>query len=203
MADFDADKHCGAQRANQPPGVLCTRPKGWGTSHSGTGHCKRHGGSTQNQTTSAQKEIARQAVAKFALTAADEVEEIDPRDSLAIELVRAHRAVEFLGRLVNNLGLDVYGRTYHQSGVETGEAKPHVLWVMWMEERKHLRAVASEAARAGVEARRLEIAEQQAATIANLLKAIFGDPELGMNTDAQRSALVVAARHLRALPIGA
>jgi len=190
---------CGA---NTRSGGKCGRPAGWGTDHPGVGRCKLHGGSTPNHEVAAQKETARQAVERFALTADDDAVDIDPRDSLAIELHRSHRAVEFLSCLVNELGLDIYGETYHVSGIATGEAKPHVLWGMWMEERKHLRAVAAEAARAGVEARRLELAEQTAHTIATLLRAIFGDPELGMDTAQQRSAAVVAARHLRALPIG-
>lgn len=205
MSEFNPDKHCGAQRANQPPGTLCTRNKGWGTSHPGVGHCKRHGGSTPSQTKAAEREIAEQAVVKLMLVDPSDMQDIDARDVLAEELWRSRAAVIVLGQLVNDLGLDeggLYARTYHVSGLETGEAKPHVLWVMLMEERKHLRSVAVEAAKAGVEARRIELAEAQANAVAMLLRAVFADPELALDQARQHVAAQVAARHLRALPPG-
>lgn len=132
--------------------------------------------------------------------------DIDPRDVLAEELWRSRAAVLILGSLVNELPLDehgIYGLTYHVSGVPTGEAKPHVLWVMWMAERTHLKAVAVEAARAKVETRRMELAEAQARQVADLLRAIFGDPELALSDVQRQAAVMVGARHLRLLAGGA
>lgn len=59
----------------------------------------------------------------------------------------------------------VYGRTYHVSGVPTGEAKPHVLVGLYNDERKHLTDVAAAALRAGVEERRVRMAEADATKI--------------------------------------
>jgi hypothetical protein len=59
----------------------------------------------------------------------------------------------------------IYGRTYHVSGIPTGEAKPHILVVLYGQERDRLRVVAAEALRAGVEERRLQIAEADAAML--------------------------------------
>lgn len=190
---------CGAERRG---GGECGRPAGWGTSHPGIGRCKNHGGSTPNHQRAAEREIAARAVARFALVDEDAVEDADPRDLLAREMWRSHLAVEFLGRLVNELGLDVYEHTFHQTGEPTGEAKPHVLWAMWMEERKHLKAVAAEAARAGIEVRRQQLAEQQAHLIAAVLRAVFDDPALDLTAEQRKVGLQVAARELRALPAG-
>jgi hypothetical protein len=65
----------------------------------------------------------------------------------------------------------IYGRTYHVSGVPTGEAKPHVLVALYNDERKHLLAVTSAALKAGVEARRVQLAEQEASLIAEGFRA--------------------------------
>jgi hypothetical protein len=43
--DAVARGYCGAMNRKGHP---CTRPAGWGTSHSGIGNCKHHGGSTPN-----------------------------------------------------------------------------------------------------------------------------------------------------------
>jgi hypothetical protein len=43
--DAVARGYCGATNRKGHP---CTRPAGWGTSHSGIGNCKHHGGSTPN-----------------------------------------------------------------------------------------------------------------------------------------------------------
>jgi hypothetical protein len=59
----------------------------------------------------------------------------------------------------------IYGRTYHVSGIPTGEAKPHVLVVLYNDERKRLKDACDSALRAGVEERHLRIAEADAARI--------------------------------------
>lgn len=59
----------------------------------------------------------------------------------------------------------VYGRTYHQSGVPTGEARPHVLVVLYERERDRLRQIAEAMLRAGVEERRVQLAERDAAMV--------------------------------------
>jgi hypothetical protein len=170
------------------------------TDHRGAGCCYRHGGNTESHKQAAQKEIARQAIGKLALVDGDELGEVDPRDVLAEELWRTRCAVHVLGHMVNELKLEpggLYVQTRHASGETTGDAKPHVLWVMWVEERKHLNTVAAYAARAGVEARRLGLAEQTAQTVATLLRAIFGDPDLKLDAARQQTAMLVAAKHLR------
>jgi hypothetical protein len=137
-------------------------------------------------------EKARQAVDRLGLRV-----EIHPAMALLEEIFRTQANVEYFEGLVGELPTHpvddelvevkggkndgeerwirgdpgVYGRTYHVSGVPTGEAKPHVLYVLYMEERKHLKAVSAEALRVGVEVARVKIAQDQAQAIAEGFKA--------------------------------
>jgi hypothetical protein len=59
----------------------------------------------------------------------------------------------------------VYGRTYHVSGLPTGEGKPHILVTLYNQERDRLRATCEAMLRANVEERQVRMAERDAATI--------------------------------------
>jgi hypothetical protein len=180
MREYDPDKHCGGQRPNQPPGTLCTLTKGWGTDHPGVGHCRRHAGNTPSHRVAAQREIARQECDRLGIPI-----EVDPGEALIREVFETAGNVAFYRALVQELPTHpdpdvyvpgdgeteghwergnpgVYGRTYHVSGVPTGEAKPHILVTLYNDERKHLTDVALGALRAGVDERRVRLAEQDA-----------------------------------------
>lgn len=209
---------CGAKKRS---GETCGQAAGWGTPTPGVGRCKLHGGCTPGQQVGARKQLARGAVIAFGLTDDTSIEDVDPRDVLAEELWRTVLTVRALEHLVAELphhpdddtyvpeaqdgraahwkrgAPALYGRTYHLSGAPTGEAKPHVLWVMLREERKHLKEVAAECVKAGVETARVEIAEDQARTFAAMLRAMFADPRLELAPAQRQAALVVMADHLR------
>lgn len=211
MAAYDPDKHCGGQRANQPAGVLCTRPKGWGTNHLGIGRCKRHGGSTPTHKAAASKEIARRECAALGL-------EIDttPGEALLAEVRRTAGNEAFYRALVQELPVHpaddeqitdeggkshwtrgepgIYGRTYHQSGIPTGEGKPHVLVQMWMDERKHLENVTTAALRAGVEEARLRLAAADASRIDTAQAQAFLAMGLGDRVEEFKDAFINALR---------
>ena len=59
----------------------------------------------------------------------------------------------------------IYGRTYHVSGIPTGEAKPHVLLQLYNDERKRKLEASAAALRAGVDERRVRLAEADATWI--------------------------------------
>lgn len=189
MAPSDKDQGHGKCGAKARSGQPCTRPAGWGTEHAGTGCCKMHGGSTPNHNAAAARELARQACVTLGVP----IEE-HPAQALLGEVFRTRGNVQFYEQLVQELpthpdpdeyikGDDttdghwergqpgVYGRTYHVSGIATGEAKPHILVQLYNEERKHLVAATSAALKAGVDARRVQIEEDQALLIAEGFKA--------------------------------
>ena len=176
---------CGAQRPNKPKGVTCRLVAGYKTDHLGVGRCYRHGGATESHERSAQMVIARQACVRLGVPIP--ADEADP-GLILIGLVReAAGNVEFYRSLVADLPTHphpddewedkdgnvhvkqgktgIYGRTYHQSGIPTGEAKPHVLVVMYNEERDRLARFVKEVLGAGIEERRVRLEEADARTL--------------------------------------
>lgn len=210
-----ADGKCAAIRGNRPP---CRRPAGWGTTHPGIGRCKLHGGSTPNHQRAAQLELARRECNRLGVPI-----EVDPGEALMQELWETAGNVAFYRSLVAELPIHpeddtyvppqsddatgywdrgepgIYGRTYHVSGIPTGEAKPHILLDLYNQERKHFADVAAAALRAGIERRRIELAEQQGELVNQLIRGILG--ELGVLERPEVPAIV--RKHLALVAGGA
>lgn len=55
---------------------------------------------------------------------------------------------------------------------------------------------------AGVERKRIELEERQGALIAQVFRAVFDDPKLGLAAPQRRAAIVGAAEHLRLIAAG-
>lgn len=166
--------------------------------------CRIHGGSSEKARAAGRRRIeaaeAREAVAKLGLETG--IGKIDPRDALELELWRTHMNVHLYEALCAELSLaegGVYVATQHANGHPTGDGKPHVLVVMRDQERKHLTFVAIAAARAGVEERRIEIEEGRARLVADLIREVVEDPELGLSRDKRQHALRTAATGLRVI----
>lgn len=185
----DGHEHCGAKTRK---GGVCKLPAGHGTDHVGIGRCKLHGGSTPTHEKAASTEIARRECATLGIPV-----ETTPAEALIREVWEAEGNVEFYRRLVQQLPTHpeddmfvasedgdghwergapgIYGRTYHVSGVPTGEAKEHVLVRLYNEERKRKVDASAAALRAGVEERRVQIAEADAQAITAAYMAAFAD----------------------------
>lgn len=170
---------CGAKTRK---GIPCAQPAGFGTTHVGVGKCKWHGGSTPNHRRSAAIELQRRACDRLGIPVPPE--EGDPGALLLGAVREAAGNVEFYRSLVEELPTHpepgrwetdatgiryfrqgdpgVYGPTYHQSGIPTGEAKPHILVVLYNEERDRLVRYSKEALAAGVEERRIRLEEADA-----------------------------------------
>ena len=129
-------------------------------------------------------EIAKRECATLGLAV-----ETTPADALIQEVWEACGNVEFYRSLIQELpthpepdvhvtgdesnGSDhwergdpgLYGRTYHVSGLPTGEGKEHILLRLYNDERKRKLEAASAALRAGVDERRVRLAEADATWI--------------------------------------
>ena len=197
---YDPDRHCGAH----PTGERgpCRLWKGWGTDHPGIGCCRKHGGNTPNGRKSARMETARRAVTTFGLPV-----EVDPADALLQEVHRTAGHVAWLGEQVASIDPDalVWGRTKTVKGRSaqglvdtTDEGASLNVWLqLYQAERKHLVQVCAAALAAGVEERRVKLAEQQGATLAGVIRAVLDD--LGLSGEQQALVAEVVPRHLRAV----
>ena len=178
LSGYPIDGKCGAKGRSGKP---CGRPAGWGTDHPGYSRCKNHGGCTPTHVKSAHMEIAKRECATLGLAV-----ETTPADALIQEVWEACGNVEFYRGLIQELpthpepdvhvadddgghwergDTGIYGRTYHVSGLPTGEAKEHILLRLYNDERKRKLEAASAALRAGVDERRVRLAEADATWI--------------------------------------
>lgn len=174
---------CGAKRRQGPEGARCTRPAGWGTDHVGTGNCKLHGGTTPNGKKSAQKQVARNAVATYGLPRT-----IDPATALLEEVHRTAGHVDWLGQVVGELESRslVWGLAEKVRGGKdphvTKKAGENAYLQLYRQERAHLVRVTAEAIKAGVEERRVKVEEHRATMLVDVLGNIFDNLDL---TDEQ------------------
>lgn len=189
---------CGA-RKRQGEGC-CRRPAGWGTDHPGTGRCKLHGGATVSHRDAAADEIARQAVITYGLP-----RDISPTDALLEEVRYTAGHVAWLRERVAELQADalIWGVTEETDqqasefpGVNTtSAAKPNMWLVLYREERKHLVDVTKAAISAGIEERRVKLAEAQGSLLNGVIRRILD--RLGLTADQRVLLPVVVPEELR------
>lgn len=167
---------CGGKKRG-PGGGLCTRPAGWGTSHPRHGKCKLHGGSTASHTVAAHREIAEQAVKTYGLP-----REIDPTEALLEEVHATAGHIAWLRERIQELEAEalIWGKTEEIdkgsgefTGVDTTRAAvPHVWLDLYQRERKHLVDVAKACISAGIDERRVKLAEQMGSKLAGVIRAV-------------------------------
>jgi hypothetical protein len=133
---------------------------------------------------------------------ADGIDDLPSVDSAADR----DRAAQDLQRIFATGGVSaLIGHTYaadKDGGVfATGEAIRGLV-TLEAQERDRAAGMAAKAVAAGLATRQVELAERQGALVADLIRALFADPELGLTVEQAARAPQVAARHLRALAGG-
>jgi hypothetical protein len=171
--------------------------------------CATHGGRAPQNRAAAERRLneikALKAVANFGLP-----REIDANDALLEELYRTAGAIDWLHAQILDLEPDAitWGQT-EENEIGSGEWKGTNstygaavnVWVqLWQKERDHLVAVSKAAIAAGIEERRIKLAEQQGALLASVIKSILGDLQL-TPTQAAAAPRIVADR-LRQVSVG-
>lgn len=176
----------------------CTRPAGWGTDHPGLGACKLHGGATPNHKTAAVTTQARRDVVLFGGR-----RDIHPADAL-LELVQwTAGEVDYWRQRVRLLDEQAltWGVTRVKEGGDdrgtTEEAKPNVAYAMLVDASNRLERYSASALKAGVDERRVKIAEQQGTLLQGVLVAVLG--ELGHDVAPGSVAAQVILRHMAPL----
>lgn len=195
---------CNARKRNAKGKTpYCTRVAGYGTKHLGLGRCKYHGGKTLGHAIQAQKILLEKALRTYGIP----VVGITPEEALLGELERTAGAVQWLeerigtmqpeslvwGRhqakqlgarqlvdederaeIIADMGRDLYEIT-EQAGLSA--------WVqLYLKERMHLTKIAAIAIKAGLEERKINLAERQGSQLRVVLTTVFAELQL---TDAQ------------------
>jgi hypothetical protein len=133
--------------------------------------------------------------------------DIDPAEALLQEVQRTAGHVAWLAEQVKAVDPEalIWGRTKTRKGRAadgpvdvTDEAAAVSVWLtLYQQERKHLVHVAAAALAAGVEERRVRLAEQHGEVLAGVIRAVLADLRL---SEAQQALVAeVVPRHLRAV----
>jgi hypothetical protein len=200
-------RKCSARRSD---GGLCEK-----FAMSGQRVCRKHGGAAPQARAAAERRVVEGKARAVMVTYGGKIE-TTATEALLEEVQRTAGHVAWLGDRVREIeseaavaGSDgehplVWGVTKSKSGGEdrgvTEEAVPSVWLKLYQQERTHLVRVCSEAIRAGIEERRVRLAEAQGALIAQAIRSILGDLQLSPEQQARVSEVV--PRHLRALSAG-
>jgi len=206
-------------------GELCRQRAGWGTNHTGVGPCKVHGGSFPTVESKylavVQERELTQRLAQFALP----IRDADPEQTLLDLVSEAAGNVAYLGSIVHELsGQDAaeqpagtWGRSVtgypkgsrlvgpqidvDKDGGEhvTGEL-PRALVKMYGEWTDRLAKYAKMALDAGIEKRRVEMAERQGETIVIVIQNVF--VKMGFDEAQTARARALVAEEFRALGDG-
>lgn len=96
----------------------------------------------------------------------------------------------------------VYGRTYHASGIPTGEGKKHVLVQMYDEERDRLAKYRHDAISLGLEKRRVDLEEHRAVEVFRAVSQAFAAMGLSERFNEFRDLFAAALANERLVPTG-
>jgi hypothetical protein len=167
--------------------------------------CYRHGGAAGQSRAAGAVRVARaESEAEMVKLAATLGEPVgpgqDPGEIVAEQIQWRHAHVKWLRACVQALdpGALVWGRSREKIGGEdfgvTKEAKPNAWLALYLEASRDLERLCLDAIRAGLEERRVRIAELQAEAMVRFIDGVLA--ELGIDPNDPKTAGVVA-RHLR------
>lgn len=196
---------CGAKNKQAKPCGLSPVP--------GATRCGRHGGKAPQVKAAAERRLAEQEAQKIMTNAVRTLGlpiDIDPGKALLDEIHWTAGHVAWLRDKVQELEDEelVWGKTQHEDGVgpqgivdvTTEKAGASVWYELYMKERDHLAKVCSLALRAGIEERKVKLAESQGLLVADVIRRILG--ALGLTPEQQQLVPEIVPRELRALATG-
>lgn len=189
-------KLCGAQLRN---GEACRQyPMRGGT------RCKLHGGASPQARAAAARRVTEDKARRILATYGQKVD-TNPVEALLDEVCWTAGHVAWLRERVRDLEAQqlVWGTTQQVekgatefAGTDTTQAAVPNVWLdLYQRERTHLVNVCKAAIAAGIEERRVRLAEQQGDLIVQVLQGILG--ELALTAEQSARVPEVASRHLR------
>jgi hypothetical protein len=172
--------------------------------------CRSHGGASKQARAKAQERLVEERARGLMATYGRKIETTATEALLdEVQWTAGHvawlreRVQEIESAATDSDGTDplVWGVTRKKTGGEdfgtTEEAAPNIWLKLYQTERAHLVKVCAEAIKAGIEERRIKLAEQQGELVAHAIRAILAD--LGLSAEQQARVPEVVPRHLRAL----
>lgn len=193
---------CGAKKRS---GGECAAP-----AMKGQRRCARHGGKSPQAKAAAERRLAEMEAQREldnAVTTLGLPQDIDPGKALLDEIARTYGAVKWLEGKVRELEPNelVWGRVSHEIGIGpegpidkvTDKAEFNAWYRLYCEERDRLSRVATLALKAGIEERRVRLAESQGDLVAQAIRSILDALNL---TPAQLELVpVIVPQTLRSL----
>jgi hypothetical protein len=175
--------------------------------------CRMHGGASPQARAAAARRVAEAEAAKemgrAMVTLGVQDRDIDPAKALLEEISWTYAHVAWLRAKVRELKPAelVWGVTQTDNGVgpqgpvdmTTEKSAPNVWYSLYMTEREHLVKVSAAALRAGVEERRIKIAEDQGNMVAAVLQRILA--ALNLSPEQWAEVPTIVPRELRALAV--
>lgn len=154
--------------------------------------CRRHGGAAPQVKHAAEKRL-QHAAAEKAVVTYGLPREIDPHTALLEELWRTAGHVAWLNLRIQELQDHEMHGPVGGGEMSIPREVPHVWVVMYQDERKHLAQVAATAIKAGIEERRVRLAEEQGQLLATVIRGILTDLGVADSPDASK----VVRKHLQ------
>jgi len=213
-------ERCGVVYKGRPP---CKQRAGAGTDHKGSGPCRFHGGNLA--TISAHYEIANALKEANRLAPFGSAPETNPEQSLLDLVSQSAALVSFYGGIVEELANEEMPETVSGtfmrsiSGYSKGsrlfgpeiavdkDGSEHIVGeklrgmvALWNEERDRLAKYSKAALSAGIEKRRIELAEQQGEHIVVVINNVL--VKLGMSGETLAQARTMIAAEFRQLGSG-
>lgn len=202
----DGRRRCWS-RSKRAEGEQCGAP-----AMVGQNVCRHHGGSAPQALKAAAERVAEEKARQLVATYGRKIE-TTATEALLDEVQWTAGHVAWLRERVQEIESDavvatsdsehplIWGVTREKAGGEdhgiTSEAAPNVWLKLYQQERTHLVKVCEAAIRAGIEERRVRLAEEQGALVAQVIRLILADLDLSA---AQRLRVPeIVPRHLRAL----
>lgn len=182
-ADGSVTLLCGAK--SKRTGNPCRAVAGYGTDHLGFGLCKYHTGTSAVGRTVAAREAIVDKIEK--MTKLGQINDmIGPEQALMEEVGRAAAAVAYFDHLV-------------AEEPDPTTERAQILIDQWNEQRRMSVQTSQVIVRAGIAKRQVQIQEMQAKALVQVVLAVVGAPEMGLDSEQQMIARKLMAAKLREL----